>query len=59
MGLSENDLISAIQKNNIKTFEELQKITNCSTGCGTCENKIRNFLNAYIKKYEVSKKLID
>jgi bacterioferritin-associated ferredoxin len=32
-------------KNGARTFEEVQKVTKCSTGCGTCEWKIREFIN--------------
>ncbi len=26
------------------TFEDLQEVTRCSTGCGTCEPKVRQIL---------------
>ena len=39
------DVEDALKKINVfedveKNFEEVQKITNCSTGCGGCHNKI-------------------
>ncbi|GIX43320.1 MAG: hypothetical protein KatS3mg129_3053 [Leptospiraceae bacterium] len=54
LGLSEEDLKKAIDENQITTFEELQKVTKCSTNCGTCENEIKKFLNQYIKKSSAS-----
>lgn len=29
----------------IKTFEEVQKITHCSTGCGGCHDKIMSAIS--------------
>ena len=31
-----------------KTFEELQKITKCSTGCGGCHDKVLDIISANI-----------
>ncbi len=34
-----------------RTFEEVQKITKCSTSCGTCEGRIRNHISDWISKH--------
>lgn len=31
-----------------KEFEHVQKVTHCSTGCGSCHNKILDILSEYI-----------
>jgi bacterioferritin-associated ferredoxin len=49
-GLSKQDLIEAIEKNQIKTFEELQNLTKCSTNCGTCENEIKKLLKEQLSQ---------
>ena len=28
-----------------KTFDDVQKLTHCSTGCGGCHNKIMNIIS--------------
>ena len=33
-----------------KTFEEVQKITHCSTGCGGCHGKILDAISEIIQK---------
>lgn len=33
-----------------KTFEEVQKITQCSTGCGGCYDKIRNTISEIMSR---------
>ena len=43
--VSYNDIANAIQSNTkfddvLKTFESVQKITHCSTGCGGCYDKV-------------------
>jgi bacterioferritin-associated ferredoxin len=30
-----------------QTFEEVQRQTNCSTGCGTCEGAVRALVEKY------------
>ncbi len=50
IGLSEKDILEAIDKYKITNFEDLQNITQCSTNCGTCEDTIRNILLQYLKK---------
>lgn len=53
IGLSEKDIIDAIDKYKITNFEDLQKITQCSTNCGTCEDAIRNLLKNHLNKNSV------
>ncbi len=33
-----------------KTFDEVQKITNCSTGCGGCHQKILDAISEIMSK---------
>lgn len=33
-----------------KTFEEVQRITHCSTGCGCCHNKILDAISEIMSK---------
>lgn len=33
-----------------KTFEEVQKLTNCSTGCGGCHDKILDAISEIMSK---------
>lgn len=33
-----------------KKFEEVQKITSCSTGCGGCHSKIMDIISSYMNK---------
>ena len=33
-----------------KTFEDVQKITKCSTGCGGCHNKILDVISEIMSK---------
>ncbi|MCS7205440.1 MAG: (2Fe-2S)-binding protein [Leptospiraceae bacterium] len=47
LGLTREDLIDAIRRYQILNFEELQKYTKCSTGCGTCEDEIKHFLEQF------------
>ncbi len=43
-GLSQEDLEKAIQKYNIRSFNELQYYTKCCTHCGTCKEKVLEIL---------------
>lgn len=36
-------------KNGAKTFEEVQNITSCSTGCGCCESDVRALVDELTK----------
>ena len=43
--VSYSDIADAMQNNQkfddvLKAFESIQKITNCSTGCGGCHSKV-------------------
>ena len=35
-----------------KTFDEVQKITHCSTGCGGCHGKILDAISEIMDKYK-------
>lgn len=44
------DIANAIESNTkfddvLKTFEGVQKITNCSTGCGGCYQKVLDIIS--------------
>lgn len=46
-GITEEALIDKIKNEKLDDYELLQKETNCGTGCGTCENKIRNLISKH------------
>ena len=47
----QNALESCKRFNDVeKTFEEVQKITHCSTGCGGCHNKILDAISEIMSK---------
>ncbi|MBO5223952.1 MAG: (2Fe-2S)-binding protein [Clostridia bacterium] len=48
--VSYNDIADALDKSDkledaIQVFEEVQKITHCSTGCGGCHDKVMNIIS--------------
>ncbi len=47
----QNALESCKRFNDVeKTFEEVQKITHCSTGCGGCHDKILDAISEIMSK---------
>lgn len=50
--LTEKDLINAVN-NGAKTFEEVQKITKVSTGCGKCKGSNEKLVNSLILKKKI------
>ncbi len=45
-----NDIASALETHNkmedvIKVFEDVQKVTHCTTGCGGCYNKVLDVIS--------------
>ena len=47
------NIVDAIQNNQrfddvLKTFENVQKITHCSTGCGGCHQKVLDIISNII-----------
>jgi pentatricopeptide repeat protein len=49
--VSYNDIVNALEKQEkfedvIKVFEEVQKITHCSTGCGGCHDKVLDIISS-------------
>lgn len=48
--VSYKDIERALENQNkmedvLKVFEEVQKITHCSTGCGGCHDKVLNVIS--------------
>ncbi|MBI39198.1 MAG: ferredoxin [Leptospiraceae bacterium] len=43
--VSEKRIRETISSGQASNFEELQQLTRCSTGCGTCESKVRRIMN--------------
>lgn len=41
----EEDIRNAIKQSNSFSFEEVQKLTFCSRGCGTCEAEVRAYID--------------
>lgn len=49
MGVTVGDIIDAVD-NGAKNFDEVQEATNCSTGCGGCQDEVIAFIEDYISK---------
>ncbi len=52
------NIVDAIQNNQklddvLKTFESVQKITHCSTGCGGCHQKVLDIISDIINGAEI------
>ncbi len=48
--VSYNDIASALETHNkmedvIKVFEDVQKVTHCTTGCGGCYEKVLDVIS--------------
>jgi len=48
--VTEKDIRDAVLLNGARNFEEVQQLTKCSTGCGTCEGKVRQLVDQIIPK---------
>ncbi len=58
--VSYNNIMDALHNMNqfsdvTKTFEDVQKITSCSTGCGGCHDKIMKIISDAMYGYESEK----
>lgn len=47
------DIVRAVNEHSLfsdveREFEEIQKVTSCSTGCGGCHDKVINILSQII-----------
>jgi len=42
------DMIHDAIRKSGGTFEEVQAITHCSTGCGTCEGRVRGIIQDFV-----------
>ncbi|MBE7042676.1 MAG: (2Fe-2S)-binding protein [Ruminococcaceae bacterium] len=56
--VSYSTIVDAIQNNTkfddvLKTFESVQKITNCSTGCGGCHQKVLDIISKVMSGAEI------
>ena len=56
--VSYSDIADAVQNNVkfddvLKTFESVQKITNCSTGCGGCHQKVLDIISDIMNGAEI------
>lgn len=49
-GVTEEMIHNAVDRDGARTFEEVQKITRCSTGCGSCEGRVRDLLKQYLEE---------
>lgn len=47
-GVTDREIISAIEENGIATFDELQEITGVATGCGRCKLRALDVFNAHL-----------
>ena len=53
--LSEDDILNAIKKHNIKTVEELSKITQAGSACGQCISELGKLIDKVNEKKPMSK----
>lgn len=56
--VSYSDIADAVENNNkfddvLKTFESVQEITNCSTGCGGCHQKVLDIISDILNGAEI------
>ncbi len=56
--VSYSDIADAIENNNkfddvLKTFESVQKVTSCSTGCGGCHQKVLDIISDILNGAEI------
>ena len=56
--VSYSDIADAVENNNkfddvLKTFESVQKTTNCSTGCGGCHQKVLDIISDILNGAEI------
>jgi NAD(P)H-nitrite reductase large subunit len=49
-GVSEGRIMNVVKNEGAKTFSEVQRITGCSTGCGTCEGRVRELIDKTIRR---------
>ena len=50
MGVSYDDIATALESHTkfedvVKVFEDVQKVTHCSTGCGGCYQKVLDVIS--------------
>lgn len=43
--VSEEEIRRAVKEGGARSFEEVQRATRCSTGCGTCEGSVRRIVD--------------
>ena len=53
-----SDIADAVENNTkfddvLKTFESVQKITSCSTGCGGCHQKVLDIISNIMSGAEI------
>jgi len=49
-GVIKSEIIKAIELKNANRIEDIQRITQASTGCGRCTNYIKIILNEFLPK---------
>lgn len=47
-GVSEKDIVDAIQNSGAKTIDDVSKITSAGLACGRCRENIQNIINKYV-----------
>ncbi len=53
MGVSYADIVKALHEHErfesvLEAFEDVQKITHCSTGCGGCHDKVLGIISEFM-----------
>ena len=52
--VSQRQIRDAVEIGQARSFEEVQALTHCSTGCGTCEKRIRLYLEEILAGHSAS-----
>lgn len=50
-GVTDVQIENLVKTDQAKTYEDLVRLTGCGTGCGKCQNKIKDMLAEYIHIY--------
>lgn len=51
MDVSDKDIEKAVKEDNVRSWEELQRVTKIGTGCGECREEAEELLHQYVHLY--------
>ena len=50
-GVTDMQIEELVKTDKAKTYDDLVRLTGCGTGCGKCQNKIKDMLDEYLHIY--------